>query len=351
MNILIALGHSGYEMDIRLAETVPELDLVVGGHSHTFLYTDKDGSGLPSNDIPDGDYPTYVKNQVSDKDKVIPVVQAYCYTKYLGHLELKFDDQGELLTPVDGNGVSFADPILLDKTVGKDPVIVKAMEKWQKNLTEYREVVGQNKVYLEERGPSEESNIGENVVVISKELLLISASHICLTDPTICSVPGNFLTDAYASVFNDTRISFTNNGGIRADLAVGNITYEDVLTVQPFDNTVDLVTMTGQGIKSSLENAAAAIDADNIKYGYPGFGYQVAGLKMKIIVTKDNVGSRIADLQVLNADGTYSDIGLKQVCCPVISRFCIHYIKFSSRPTMWLCLAFLLVEDQEIRSR
>ena len=114
MTILIALGHSGYEMDIELAENIPELDVVVGGHSHTFLYTDSDGSGPPSNDIPDGDYPTYVKNKVTDK--VIPVVQAYCYTKYLGHLELQFDDQGELLTPVDGNGVSFADPILLDKT-------------------------------------------------------------------------------------------------------------------------------------------------------------------------------------------------------------------------------------------
>ena len=154
MKIIIALGHSGYDVDIKLAETIPELDLVVGGHSHTYLFT---GPDPPSTDVPKGDYPTYVKNG----NKTIPVVQAYCYTKYLGHLELQFDDDGELLTPVDGVGVSYAEPILLNSDVGQDPVILEAMEKWQQNLTEYKVVVGENLVYMSEGGPSEESNIGE----------------------------------------------------------------------------------------------------------------------------------------------------------------------------------------------
>ena len=165
VDIIIGLGHSGYEIDIELAENIPELDLVVGGHSHTFLYTDN-GNGLPSNDESKGDYPTYVKNKLVDK--TIPVVQAYCYTKYLGHLILKFDADGELLTPVDGVGVSFADPILLDKSVPEDQYTLDAMVKWQNNLTEYKEVVGTNLVYMQKEGPSEESNIGEkagNVVI------------------------------------------------------------------------------------------------------------------------------------------------------------------------------------------
>ena len=163
VNILIALGHSGYDIDIEIAENIPEIDLVVGGHSHTYLYTDKSGQGPPSNDQPEGDYPTYVNNKVQ-QGKVIPVVQAYCYTKYMGHLKLKFDSEGELLTPVDGRGVSFADPVLLDNTHPEDPAILEAMVKWQQNLTEFKEVVGVNLVYMEEGGPSEESNIG-NVVL------------------------------------------------------------------------------------------------------------------------------------------------------------------------------------------
>lgn len=39
VDILIALGHSGYELDQQLAEEVEEIDVVVGGHSHTFLWS------------------------------------------------------------------------------------------------------------------------------------------------------------------------------------------------------------------------------------------------------------------------------------------------------------------------
>ena len=158
VDIIIALGHSGYEIDLQLAENIAELDLVVGGHSHTFLYTDT-GDGLPSNDQPEGDYPTYVPNKQTGK--VIPVVQAHCYTKYLGHLQLSFDASGDLLTPVDGVGVSHAEPILLDESIEQDQDVLEAMLKWQRNLTEYKEVLGVIEVYMAERRPSEESNIGE----------------------------------------------------------------------------------------------------------------------------------------------------------------------------------------------
>lgn len=35
--VVIALTHQGFERDVELARSVPELDVVVGGHSHTFL--------------------------------------------------------------------------------------------------------------------------------------------------------------------------------------------------------------------------------------------------------------------------------------------------------------------------
>ena len=91
------------------------------------------------------------------------MVQAHCYTKYLGHLELRFDEAGELLSPVDGLGVSFAEPILLEDSIKKDELVLDAMVKWQQNLTEYKEVLGYNEVYMGEGGPSQESNIGQSV--------------------------------------------------------------------------------------------------------------------------------------------------------------------------------------------
>lgn len=38
VDILIGIGHYGYGNDIKLAEAVPDLDIIVGGHTHTFLY-------------------------------------------------------------------------------------------------------------------------------------------------------------------------------------------------------------------------------------------------------------------------------------------------------------------------
>ena len=38
VNIIIAVGHSGFEKDQEIAKNVPDIDVVVGGHSNTFLY-------------------------------------------------------------------------------------------------------------------------------------------------------------------------------------------------------------------------------------------------------------------------------------------------------------------------
>lgn len=41
VNIIIALSHAGVEKDVEVAKVVDLLDIVVGGHSHTFMYTGK----------------------------------------------------------------------------------------------------------------------------------------------------------------------------------------------------------------------------------------------------------------------------------------------------------------------
>ena len=123
---------------------------------------------------------------------------------------------------------------------------------------------------------------------------------------------GDFICDAMAAVYNDTTIAFQNNGGIRAPFAVGNVTYEDVLEVLPFDNTVDKVTMTGAGLKQSLENSAALIVYPDV-YGYPGFGFQVAGLRFTIDVKSDNINSRITNLKVLDQDNSFYDIDMEKI--------------------------------------
>lgn len=41
INIIIALGHSGLEKDIEIAQKVPEISMIVGGHSHILFHSPK----------------------------------------------------------------------------------------------------------------------------------------------------------------------------------------------------------------------------------------------------------------------------------------------------------------------
>lgn len=82
MTVIIALGHSGFDMDKTVAKMCPDVDLVIGGHTNTFLYSQTP----PSIEKPEGGYPFLVTQESGRK---VLVVQAYAYTKYLGVLHLK----------------------------------------------------------------------------------------------------------------------------------------------------------------------------------------------------------------------------------------------------------------------
>lgn len=81
VNIIIALGHSGYDTDKEIAKNCALVDVVIGGHSNTFLYS----GAQPDIENIDGLYPTVI---TQSGGKRVPVVQAYAFTKYLGELEL-----------------------------------------------------------------------------------------------------------------------------------------------------------------------------------------------------------------------------------------------------------------------
>lgn len=41
VQVVIGLSQAGYDIDKRVAHEVDNIDVIVGGHSHTFLYTGK----------------------------------------------------------------------------------------------------------------------------------------------------------------------------------------------------------------------------------------------------------------------------------------------------------------------
>ena len=220
VEILIGLGHSGYKFDQVLAKEVDDIDVVVGGHSHSYLYT-----GDNPTDHPEGNYPTYVRQR---SGKVVPVVQAGSYSKYVGFMKLNFDKHGNLNEPVNGQGVEFAQPYLLDEKVPKDQETLEAMAPFEKQLAKYKEVIGYSEVFLDRNGKEE-----------------------CLV--------GDFVANAFKEFgWQNIDISFVNTGGLRNQLSIGNITLEDMYQILPFNNTLDKITIKGKDIKKVLQSKLKA---------------------------------------------------------------------------------------------
>ncbi|GMH42377.1 hypothetical protein BSKO_10296 [Bryopsis sp. KO-2023] len=130
VGIIILLSHSGFNADRFHAKLVPHIDMVVGGHSHAFLWTSSWGEppaitrsgGYPVKDHVWGDYPTWESSEIHD-GKRIPVVQAGWATRYIGKAVVEFDDEGHL-TSFEGQ------PFLLGDSPSDSPVPEnKAMKK------------------------------------------------------------------------------------------------------------------------------------------------------------------------------------------------------------------------------
>jgi 5'-nucleotidase len=107
VDIVIVLSHCGIKNDREIAKHAgSDISIIVGGHSHTFLYT---GDNPPGHDIPVDTYPITVTQ--ADGHQVL-IVHASCFSKYLGDITVYFDEENKAIKWT-GN------PIYLDSTVPK----------------------------------------------------------------------------------------------------------------------------------------------------------------------------------------------------------------------------------------
>ena len=127
------------------------------------------------------------------------------------------------------------------------------------------------------------SKINEEFAGVLQEVVATSAVDLTTLDPTTGERAvrnaetnlGDLCADAYR-VMLDADVAFVNGGGIRADIAAGDITYEDIINVHPFGNEACLVETTGQKILDALEMGARLYPEEN------GGFLQVSGLTYTI---------------------------------------------------------------------
>lgn len=96
VNIIIVLSHCGLDVDYIIAKNAgPDVDVIVGGHTHTFMYTNISGERPPGPDTPKDNYPAVVTH--ADGHKVL-IVQASAYLKYVGDITVFFDKNGRVVS-------------------------------------------------------------------------------------------------------------------------------------------------------------------------------------------------------------------------------------------------------------
>ncbi|EDW61296.2 protein 5NUC [Drosophila virilis] len=241
INIIIALGHSGYHKDQEIARNCPDIDIVIGGHSHTHL-----DSNQPVADKDDthpeavrGPYPTTV---VQPSGKKVPVVQAYTSTKYLGKLHVQFDANGDLIK-FDG------EPLLLDASVPQEQDFLDLLDVYRPNITARGEqIIGHTKVYLEGGNMCRlrECNLG-NMIADSM-------------------VYARMLENKGGEYWTDAAIALISGGGIRTSIsknAEGSITFRDMSETIPFENRLFVTRITGKTLLNALELSASIRNRDS----------------------------------------------------------------------------------------
>ncbi|CUA98464.1 bifunctional metallophosphatase/5'-nucleotidase [Comamonas thiooxydans] len=100
------------------------------------------------------------------------------------------------------------------------------------------------------------------------------------------SVMGRIVADAILAATRDVaaggaQLAFVNPGGVRADLlpaADGSVTYGQLFSVQPFGNTLMVMSLTGEQIRQALEqqfdSGSNTVNAPRILQVSEGFSYR-----------------------------------------------------------------------------
>jgi 5'-nucleotidase len=259
VKIIIALTHCGINRDHEIASNVGEdIDIIVGGHSHTFLWN---GTDFPSGN-PAGVYPQVVTQSSGHR---VLIVQASAYTKYVGKITLYFDDDGKVQ---DWSG----QPIFMASNITKDPEVVQAMIPWKEKIDrEGERIVGSTKFRISNSGCYSGDCLMGN---LQAESMVFSAFEETVDD--------NGWTTA--------AIAITNAGGVRASLPAGSLSYSNLVATTPFENTADKMEIQGKYIREALEFSARNPSSLSI--------LQTSGIKVVFNITKPR-NERIESLKVL----------------------------------------------------
>lgn len=190
VDLVVPLTHMGIEEDRELARAHPDLPLIVGGHSHSFL-----------------------RKGVREGDTLI--VQAGAKASVLGRVDLWLDADGDVTRSTSRLIELLEEP----EDRWRNPDVERLCADLVKRAAARMNVVV--------------GVLGRPLEVTRRELVNASA--------------GNLIADALRA-HTGADIAVHNRGGIRTTLPAGPVTRRDLFSLLPFDNHIAVLTMDGTDV-------------------------------------------------------------------------------------------------------
>ncbi|MFB2637132.1 bifunctional UDP-sugar hydrolase/5'-nucleotidase UshA [Shewanella bicestrii] len=261
-DVIFATTHMGHYADAQNGSNAPgdvamaraltkgDLQVVIGGHSQNPVCMEPGTDNKSYADFKPGD------DCAPDQQNGTWIMQAHEWGKYVGRADFEYFN-GELhlasykLIPVNMRKLDEAGKKtteLAGTKIEPDAELKELLSYYQeKGQAKLDEVIATTDALLD----------GERANVRNKQTNL-----------------GRMLAMAQSGKVS-ADFGVMNSGGVRASIQAGDITYRDVLTVQPFGNMVTLNEMTG------TEVAAYLGAVGSIQIGSGGYA-QITGVKMTI---------------------------------------------------------------------
>ncbi|CYU09830.1 TPA: 5'-nucleotidase C-terminal domain-containing protein [Streptococcus suis] len=196
---LVLLSHLGYDEDVHLAKDFPELNVILGGHTHTILKQPSQIGG-------------------------VSICQAGQYGRFVGHLSLRCFADGR-------HEVLAYDLIEVEKLIQEDRVVKAIIDQMK---SERDAVFSQPIAILPQALDGERDSIRQGLSTLA---------------PVICQA----LFEQASQLGLQADGAVINGFGIRASLSAGPIFYSDLVKVLSFSKRVLLVRIKGRDLLSSLQ--------------------------------------------------------------------------------------------------
>jgi len=300
---IVVVTHQGYANDVAMAARLSDVDVIIGGDSHTLL-GDFSAVGLHAA----GPYPTLARNRDGDP---VCIGQAWEYSKAFGLMQVRFNTQGAVESCGGQAMLAIGDDfrqkdaaghfVRLDdaarqglikrlaslpalQIVAPDPAAQAELARYSGRLAQMKQQqVGRaSEALCLVRVPGEATNRSGGISGCEAANTLARGSDIAQA-----------VAEAYRQASRRADIALQNGGGIRTALPEGEVTINTAYTVLPFSNVLIELQLSGRQIEAALEDAVANyLDGKNSNGSHP----YAAGLRWDLDMSQVR-GKRFSRLE------------------------------------------------------